>query len=177
MFVRVSKLALFLGRFNRLTLKRAASAARHTVLFLLILSACGGGSDGPTTPTPPPVPVLGPISVTLVSATPTSVHLKNAGGPGSYRLDVWGRFINTNVPSGCHTSQLIDGRCPVTAVKVWEFEPVAVLAGYDEQLSITATGIGVYAYKVFSRPVNSAVWTQTDCKRAVDGAWLNFACP
>lgn len=121
------------------------------------------------------VPV-GPIDIQIVNATPTSLQLKNAGGDGTYVVEIWGRLI-TNNPTGCNTSQLIEGHCPATAVKVAELSPVVVTAGYEESRPITGTGMTVYGFKVFSRPTNVSQFTQTDCARAVTGAWLTFPCP
>jgi hypothetical protein len=136
--------------------------------------ALGCGKDATAPPPPPPVDP-GATNVTIVSATPTTVRLRNSGGPGAYQLEVWGRAITG--PSGCFTEDLIEGRCPAFARKLGAYDPVAVLAGYDESLSIVVTSAEVYGYKVYSRPVNTAVWTQTGCTRAVSGAWLTFNCP
>lgn len=143
------------------------------IALLLLLAACGGSTE-PDGPVPAPVQ-LGPTNVTIVSASDTTVRLRNTGGPGTYILEAWGRRIS-NIPSGCFTSDLIDGRCPVVAVALGDFGTVTVLAGYDETLGIEVSSAEVYGYKVFSRPVNTAIYTQTGCVPVATGAWLTFRC-
>jgi hypothetical protein len=110
-----------------------------------------------------------------VAATQTTIQLRNDGGPGAFKVEVWGEFLSGG-PSGCAIAEQIEGRCPVTPRRITETDPVVVTASYDEALSITVDRVNIYAYKVFSRAVNTAVWTQTDCRKAVEGAWVKFTC-
>jgi hypothetical protein len=136
--------------------------ARSILAIVLAATlACGGeGATGGSTvtppPPPPPPPPLGPTSVVLKDASTTravnsndqvTVHVHNNGGDGSYYLEFWAL---PNSPGG--------------APRVAQSDPVNVLAAYDETLVYNMPFSFVQSVKVKSRPVNTALYTQTDCR-------------
>jgi hypothetical protein len=116
--------------------------------------------DPPAEPPPVAPPVVGPTNVVILAAFAeyttgfvgtdvVSIRLSNKGGTGAFYLEFWA------LPSGPNT----------TVRRMVESEVVTVLAGYDESLAYSVTGLGrIQSVKVKSRPVNTAVWTQTDCR-------------
>jgi hypothetical protein len=137
------------------------------IALVALLAACSGDASAPETELP--------TAVVIVAATPTMIQLRNDGGAGTFKIEVWGRIIGT-APTGCFISEQIEGHCPVTPTRITETDPVTVTASYDEALSVTIDRVDIYAYRVYSRAVNTAVWAQSDCRKAVEGAWVKFTC-
>ncbi len=129
-------------------------------LLVLGMLACGGGSE-PTAPTPTPAPVVGPAAVTVLTASATyfpastpydideiTIRLKNGGGSGGYYLEFWALPNSPNGPS-----------------RKAESQTVTVTQGYEETLTYRINGLGrIQAVKVRTQPVNTAAYSQTDCK-------------
>lgn len=126
---------------------------RRLLAGLIFVVACGGSDNAITAPTPPASIVITSASL---NAQDVSLHLHNNGGSGDYYLEFWALAITPN------------GQPRVSQVA-----PVAVLASYDEGLVYRVVS-GTVAVKVKSRPTNTAVYIQTDCK--VFDTAANF-CP
>jgi Big-like domain-containing protein/List-Bact-rpt repeat protein len=106
---------------------------------------------------PPPPPPAAPANVVVVSGTSqivanrsqVTVHLQNTGGPGTYRLELWG------IPHEPNGPDFFFG----------DTEPVDVPAGYDETLTLEVPGPSqgpINWVLVFTRDQGSAAYRQTD---------------
>jgi hypothetical protein len=121
-------------------------------LLLLAALACGGDSSGPgdTSADSGPAQVIvaeGTASSSDIYRQSMTLHLRNEGGPGVYKLEVWG--LPTS-PNGAETS-------------MGETEPVEVTASYDETLSYSlGSNTFVTHVLVFTRDNGSAQYRQTD---------------
>jgi len=144
----------------------------------LALAACGGsgGANGITAPPPQAQAAVAIVSASAVTGAGTlvdavSVSVANAGGSGSYYLEFWGEPIRTS-PSGCYI-QPGQTSCPhPVQQKIGTSQVVSVTAGYAESLSYSVPGT-VSSVKVFTQPVNTAVYAETGCAKARDYG----ACP
>ena len=124
-----------------------------------ILFACGGGDSSPTDSNPSPQnppPPVGDASVVIVDATAqhtnplvlkVTLHLRNEGGPGVYKVQLYGL---PTVPNGEDTF-------------FGESEPVEVDETYEETLTYTIETENVAKYAVvYTRNSGSAQYSQTD---------------
>ena len=144
---------------------------RTSVLGLALAAMACGGSSGSSTPTAPYVPPP-PAAVMLTSASSVpsadgftdDVHvmLTNSGGAGTFYLEFWGEPLSTT-PSGCYL-QPGQTSCPHGAQqKIAKSQLVTVSGSYNEALVYTVPS-NVSGVKVFTQPVNTAVYAETDCK-------------
>lgn len=149
------------------------SVIRTVSLSIAIaVSACGGGgSDGGITQPPPPA---APARVTIKSASvaangstdAVSVSLTNSGGAGTFYLEFWGEPIR-NTPTGCRVEPG-QTSCPHPAQQtIGLSQNVIVSAGYSESLVYNIPP-NVSSVKVQTQPVNTAVYSQTDCAKVRD---------
>jgi hypothetical protein len=130
--------------------------SRKTTVLAVALGltlGCGGsGSDAkaPTGPENPIEPTPANVIVASASAGPTTItaHLKNTGGPGVYKIEMWG------IPHEPNGPDFFFG----------ETEPVEVNAGYDETVTWVMSGrvTGPIGWLlVFTRDQGSALYRQS----------------
>jgi hypothetical protein len=131
---------------------------RWTVLVVALGATVAGCGDTPTEPVPDPSVEVdpGPTDVVLVSvdALPNNdmrTRLENHGGPGSYRIAFFGR--DPYAPCiGCDPFEPLG-----------QTDPINVEVGYAEDLTWhTGPIYRVRRLIVYSRPHNTAVWSETD---------------
>jgi len=129
-----------------------SAIALLSVGLALTLAAYG---DSPVEPGSKPIDP-GPTNVVLAGVTELAnndlrTSLRNDGGPGSYKLAFfgWDPYAPCN---GCTRYN-----------PVGETSPITINAGYAETLTWdSGTYLHFTRLIVYSRPNNTAVWTETD---------------
>ena len=137
----------------------------HTVLLSDVADNCTVGGDNPRTvtvedggtaettfsvtcaPTPAEVVVVDGSHETGFQMETITLHLRNDGGPGVYRIEFWGLPTSPNGPE----------------TFMGESEPVEVDEDYDETVTFEIeTNTFATHVLIFTRDANSAVYRDTD---------------